>query len=385
MRFGADDLEQSGARVRPICDRARKTIDACTVARREHGVPSPQRSTARLESLSGETLVNVGAMVKTILVCGFGPGISTAVAEKFGAEGFQVALVARNRARLDAGTRALAAKGVKAAAFVSDLGDASAAPALVERVRAALGPVSVIHWNAYGSSAGDLLTAEAGAIRGALDIAVTSLVAVVQAALADLKKAERPAVLVTNGGFGRIDPNMDAIGVQYGAMGLSVANAAKDKLVGLLAKRLESDGIYVGQVTQPRTRRCRARDQPGDSLAQNARARPRAAPVRLLLIRGVARRFNGNRDGIVRPSRRRVGDDRSSEPVTSTASPRCIARPGRRWRLLHSSDVLTGGCSLARIGVDNVAGSSRAASTNGATRACPSRDPAPSHLTISRS
>ena len=35
-------------------------------------------------------------MSKTIVVVGFGPGISTAVAEKFGAGGFSVALVARN-------------------------------------------------------------------------------------------------------------------------------------------------------------------------------------------------------------------------------------------------------------------------------------------------
>jgi hypothetical protein len=32
-------------------------------------------------------------------------------------------------------------------------------------------------------------------------------------------------------------------------MGLSVANAAKDKLVGLLSNKLASDGIFVGQVT----------------------------------------------------------------------------------------------------------------------------------------
>ncbi len=36
-------------------------------------------------------------MSKTIVVVGFGPGVSTAVAEKFGAAGFSVALVGRNR------------------------------------------------------------------------------------------------------------------------------------------------------------------------------------------------------------------------------------------------------------------------------------------------
>ena len=188
-------------------------------------------------------------MAKTILVCGFGPGISTAVAERFGAEGFAVALVARNAERLDAGAKALAAKGIRAAAFPADLGDPGAAPALVARVRESLGPVTVVHWNAYATAASDLLGAGADAVRGALDVAVTSLLATVQAALPDLRAAESPAILVTNGGLGRIDPRVDAMAITMNAMGLALANAAKDKLVGLLAERLKGDGIYVGQVT----------------------------------------------------------------------------------------------------------------------------------------
>ena len=31
-------------------------------------------------------------------------------------------------------------------------------------------------------------------------------------------------------------------------MGLALANAAKHKLVGLLAERLKADGVYVGEV-----------------------------------------------------------------------------------------------------------------------------------------
>jgi NADP-dependent 3-hydroxy acid dehydrogenase YdfG len=48
-------------------------------------------------------------MSKTIVIVGFGPGVSSAVAEKFGAEGFSVALIARNLARLSAGVAALKA------------------------------------------------------------------------------------------------------------------------------------------------------------------------------------------------------------------------------------------------------------------------------------
>ncbi len=41
---------------------------------------------------------------------------------------------------------------------------------------------------------------------------------------------------------------MDAYAPNINAMGLALANAAKFKLVGLLARRLAGEGIYVGEV-----------------------------------------------------------------------------------------------------------------------------------------
>jgi NADP-dependent 3-hydroxy acid dehydrogenase YdfG len=187
-------------------------------------------------------------MNKTIVVCGFGPGISAAVAEKFGTEGFSVALVARNAERLDAGVKALQAKKIKAAAFPTDLTNPAAAAAVVGKVRAALGPVTVLHWNAYSAGAGDLLASDAAEVRGSLDIAITSLVATVKEALPDLRKADGAAVLITNGGLFVNDPKVDAVGVQWNAMGLSIANAAKHKLVGLLSEKLKGDGVFVAEV-----------------------------------------------------------------------------------------------------------------------------------------
>jgi NAD(P)-dependent dehydrogenase (short-subunit alcohol dehydrogenase family) len=51
---------------------------------------------------------------KTIAVFGVGPGMGRSVARRFGREGFQVALVARNQTRLDAFTAELAAEGITA-------------------------------------------------------------------------------------------------------------------------------------------------------------------------------------------------------------------------------------------------------------------------------
>ncbi len=186
-------------------------------------------------------------MAKTIIVGGFGPGIATAVAEKFGADGFAVALVARNAERLAAGVTALEAKGITAVSFVADLGDPAAVKTLIGRVREKLGGISVLHWNAYSSAAGDLLQADVAAVHNALDVAVTGLLTAVQESLPDLKQA-KGAVLVTNGGLLFDDPNINDVSAKRGLMGLALGNAAKHKLVGMLAAKLKPDDVYVGEV-----------------------------------------------------------------------------------------------------------------------------------------
>jgi hypothetical protein len=71
--------------------------------------------------------------------------------------------------------------------------------------------------------------------------------AVVQAALPDLKASKEGSLLVTNGGLAFADPKIDAMAVQWGSMGRAMVNAAKHKLVGLLAEKLKGQ-VYVGEV-----------------------------------------------------------------------------------------------------------------------------------------
>jgi NAD(P)-dependent dehydrogenase (short-subunit alcohol dehydrogenase family) len=189
-------------------------------------------------------------MSKSIVIVGFGPGISTAVADKFGAEGFAVTLVARNQTSLEAGVQALKAKGVNAAAFAADAGDPGAIRAAIGKSRDVFGPVTVIHWNAIsGAEAGDLMAADPDAVRAVFDVAVVGLLAAVQEALPDLKSAENGAVLVTNGALGEMTQMMDGFAIGLKAMGVALANAAKAKLVGMLSQALKNDGVYVGDVT----------------------------------------------------------------------------------------------------------------------------------------
>jgi NAD(P)-dependent dehydrogenase (short-subunit alcohol dehydrogenase family) len=187
-------------------------------------------------------------MAKNIVVVGFGPGTATAVAEKFGAQGFSVSLIGRNEDRLEAGVAALKARGIDAAAFTGDASDPSSIQAAIRNARAARGPITVLHWSAYGGlDAGDLLTADPAALRGIFDVAVLGLLAATKEALADLKSGDG-ALLISNGSFGEVTPQMDAYSVNLNVMGLALACAAKDKLVGLLAQRLQGEGVYVAEV-----------------------------------------------------------------------------------------------------------------------------------------
>ena len=86
-------------------------------------------------------------------------------------------------------------------------------------------------------------------IRGVFDeLPILGLLAAVQECLPDLRKNPKSAILVTNGGLGYFDPKVDAVAVEWGAMGLSIANAAKHKMVGLLAAKLKPEGVYIGEV-----------------------------------------------------------------------------------------------------------------------------------------
>jgi NADP-dependent 3-hydroxy acid dehydrogenase YdfG len=188
-------------------------------------------------------------MTKTIVVVGFGPGISTAVAEKFGGEGFSVALVARNAQKLTAGVRALEAKGVRATGISADASDPVSIRAAMSKARAALGPITALHWNAFdGAVAGDLMATDAVVVRATFDVAVVGLLSAVQEALPDLEAAQDGAVLITNGAFGENNPQIDAIAVGMKVMGLALANAAKHKLAGMLSAALKPRGVYVGEV-----------------------------------------------------------------------------------------------------------------------------------------
>jgi NAD(P)-dependent dehydrogenase (short-subunit alcohol dehydrogenase family) len=187
-------------------------------------------------------------MSKTIVVCGYGSGISDAVARRFGREGFRVAMVARSADKLAKAAASLGEAGITAKAFPCDLGDLAAVKRTFGEIRGALGPITVLHWNALGLGAGDLTGGGVDELRAVLDVSLHALIVGVQESLPDMRGQEGASILVTGGGFALAEPQVDAIIAQVGVMGLGIAKAAQHKLVGMLSAKLRGDGIYVGEV-----------------------------------------------------------------------------------------------------------------------------------------
>ena len=85
--------------------------------------------------------------MSTIAIFGAGPALGMAVARRFGREGFRVALVARDRGRLDGMVGSLSVEGVEAAGFQADLSHRGAALEATDAIEARFGPVDVLEYS----------------------------------------------------------------------------------------------------------------------------------------------------------------------------------------------------------------------------------------------
>lgn len=184
-------------------------------------------------------------MNNTIVICGYGPGISRSMARRFGRAGHRVALVARNGERLAAGVAALEAEGLAVRAFVADLGDVRSVRDMIAEVSATYGPIGILHWNAFHAVEGDLLSLADEDLSKSFDVRIRGFLAAVQASLPDLEECGG-AVLATGGAMCFDAPEVNAFAADFGALAITVA--AQHKAVSLLAHSLAPRGVFVGEV-----------------------------------------------------------------------------------------------------------------------------------------
>jgi NAD(P)-dependent dehydrogenase (short-subunit alcohol dehydrogenase family) len=185
-----------------------------------------------------------------LIVFGYGPGISHATAERFGREGYSLALVGRNAERVADGVARLEAGGLHATAYRSDASDPAMIRQTVAEIRKDIGTVSAVLWTAFRSGGvTDVLSTRPEDVERVFDVGVAGLLTCVQEVLDDLISTPGAAILVASGAVGENTSEADGFAKLLGIDGVGLENAAKSKLVGILAERLREFDIHVGEVT----------------------------------------------------------------------------------------------------------------------------------------
>ena len=181
----------------------------------------------------------------TIAIIGAGPGLGAAVTRRFGREGYDVALIARDRARLDALAADLAGDGVTARGFSADVRDPKALQAVLDAAHATLGPVEILHYSPvpHRDFMRPVLETTPADLTGPVELSVYGPVAAVQQVLPGMRALGRGTILFVNGGTAVV-PHPDRAGT-------SIAFAAESAYGHLLHDALAPEGIHVGQLIIP--------------------------------------------------------------------------------------------------------------------------------------
>jgi NADP-dependent 3-hydroxy acid dehydrogenase YdfG len=176
-----------------------------------------------------------------LVVLGAGPGLGTAVARRFGAAGYQVALVGRREGALARTAEELQAEAVPTRTAVADVADAPALTEALDRLVLESGRVDVLHHNI--STYRDATASQTSAEDLLADLAVgaASLLTAVRAVLPAMLGAGTGTVLATGGGT--------ADRPMAGAASLGVQKAALRNLVQALDAELRPSGVHAATLT----------------------------------------------------------------------------------------------------------------------------------------
>jgi NAD(P)-dependent dehydrogenase (short-subunit alcohol dehydrogenase family) len=173
---------------------------------------------------------------RVCIVTGVGPGTGAALARRFAADGYRVALFARNAERLEK----LAAELPGARAYPVDVADLDALRAATASVRSELGAPSVLLHNAVAGGFGtfDTVTPEAFELRFRTN--VTSLLVLAQELAPAMIEAGWGAIAVTG--------NTSAWRGKAAFAGFAPTKAAQRILAESLARALGPKGVHVSYV-----------------------------------------------------------------------------------------------------------------------------------------
>ncbi|MEV6296644.1 SDR family NAD(P)-dependent oxidoreductase [Streptomyces sp. NPDC051896] len=182
-------------------------------------------------------------MPQVVAIFGAGSGLGTALARRFGKEGFRVALVARRAERLQAMAEELASEGIEAVAFPADLSDPGNARPVIEAIRERFGRIDVVSYQPLPGGTAFIPAAELDAARLAplVNLFLLTPVEIAHAVLPEMTERGDGGFIVT-GGFTAADP-------QPHISGIGPAMSAIRNFVYSLNGEVAGAGVYAGVST----------------------------------------------------------------------------------------------------------------------------------------
>jgi NADP-dependent 3-hydroxy acid dehydrogenase YdfG len=182
--------------------------------------------------------------VPSIAIVGAGPGMGLAIAHTFGSHGFDVALIARDRAKLDDLVDRLTAEGITAAAFPADVLDRDALTQALKDAATHFGGIDVLEYSPAGTLGSTVLTTpsetDPSQVQHEMEFQLYGAIAATQAVLPAMREAGTGTLLYTTGA-GSIDP-VPQIG------NVNAAAAALRNWVINLHKELAGTGIQAAHI-----------------------------------------------------------------------------------------------------------------------------------------
>lgn len=205
-------------------------------------------------------------MAATKPVCailGVGPGNGMAIARKFDAQGYALALCARRGPEMDAAAGAFAA----ARGYACDVTDGAALATTVEAIRRDLGPIDTLVYNAGSGKWGNLDALGPDDLLSCLEVNAVGLFSAARAVVPDMRKAGRGAIVVVGAGA--------ALRGRPGTIAFAAGKAAQRSVAQSLARQLGPENIHVAYVVLDgvvdlETTRARMPDKPAEFFLASA-------------------------------------------------------------------------------------------------------------------
>lgn len=173
-------------------------------------------------------------------IVGAGPGLGAALARRFAAGGFRIALIGRRREALDAVIRSMAGCGESARGFPADAGRPESISAAFQDIGRWAGDSEMLIYNAAVLDPGNASTLSPARFLADMSVNVGGALGAVSEVLPAMRRRRRGTIILTGGGLA-LEPYPEWAS-------LAAGKAALRSFAIALHKEVAAEGVHVAVI-----------------------------------------------------------------------------------------------------------------------------------------